>query len=143
MATFHYDVCNGTENANILVGQSHFIKTVEDIYEAIVNTVPNMKFGIAFNEVSGACLTRVDGNDAALMENATGNAQLIGAGHVFVVSMREGYPINVLNRSRGSTRSPDRTRPRHSRSNRRQQPQGHRIHYRRRMAPRPVKKNRL
>ena len=88
------------ENGNIVVGQSHFIKTVEDIYEAIVNTVPQMKFGIAFNEASGACLTRIDGNDAALKENATSNAQLIAAGHTFVVSMREGYPINVLGRIR-------------------------------------------
>ncbi len=88
------------ENANIVVGQSHFIKTVEDLYEAIVNTVPQMKFGIAFNEASGACLTRVDGNDAALQENATRNAQAIGAGHVFVVAMRDGYPINVLSRIR-------------------------------------------
>jgi uncharacterized protein len=88
------------ENGNIIVGQSHFIKTVEDIYEAIVNTVPQMKFGIAFNEASGACLTRVDGNDGALKENATRNAQSIAAGHTFVVSMRDGYPINVLGRIR-------------------------------------------
>lgn len=88
------------ENGNIVVGQSHFIKTVEDLYEAIVNTVPQMKFGIAFNEASGACLTRVDGNDAALQESATRNAQAIAAGHVFVIAMREGYPINVLGRIR-------------------------------------------
>jgi adenosine/AMP kinase len=88
------------ENANIIVGQSHFIKTVEDIYEAIVNTVPQMKFGVAFNEASGACLTRTDGNDAALIENATTNAQTIAAGHTFVVSMKDGYPINVLARIR-------------------------------------------
>jgi uncharacterized protein len=88
------------ENGNLIVGQSHFIKTVEDIYEAIVNTVPQMKFGIAFNEASGACLIRVDGNDDELKENATNNAQLIAAGHTFVVSMREGYPINVLGRIR-------------------------------------------
>jgi len=88
------------ENGNIVVGQSHFIKTVEDLYEAIVNTVPQMKFGIAFNEASGACLTRVDGNDLALKENATANAQLIAAGHTFVISMRDGYPINVLGRIR-------------------------------------------
>ena len=75
------------ENANIIVGQSHFIKTVEDLYEAIVNTVPQAKFGIAFNEASGACLTSVDGNDADLMAAATRNAQLIGAGHVFVIAM--------------------------------------------------------
>jgi adenosine/AMP kinase len=88
------------ENGNIIVGQSHFIKTVEDIYEAIVNTVPQMKFGVAFNEASGACLTRVDGNDADLQANATANAQLIAAGHTFVISMRDGYPINVLGRIR-------------------------------------------
>ena len=88
------------ENANIIVGQSHFIKTVEDLYEAIVNTVPQMKFGIAFNEASGACLTRVDGNDDDLKANATRNAQAIGAGHTFVIAMRDGYPINVLGRIR-------------------------------------------
>jgi len=88
------------ENGNIIVGQSHFIKTVEDIYEAIVNTVPQMKFGIAFNEASGACLTRFDGNDAVLIDNATRNAQSIAAGHIFVVSMTAGYPINVLGRIR-------------------------------------------
>jgi adenosine/AMP kinase len=88
------------ENGNIIIGQSHFIKTVEDLYEAIVNTVPQMKFGIAFNEASGACLTRVDGNDADLQANATANAQLIAAGHTFVISMRDGYPINVLGRIR-------------------------------------------
>ena len=88
------------ENGNIIVGQSHFIKTVEDLYEAIVNTVPQMKFGVAFNEASGACLTRVDGNDADLKANATRNAQAIGAGHTFVIAMRDGYPINVLGRIR-------------------------------------------
>ena len=88
------------ENANIIVGQSHFIKTVEDLYEAIVNTVPQMKFGIAFNEASGACLTRVDGNDEALQECATKNAQALAAGHTFVIVMRDGYPINVLSRIR-------------------------------------------
>jgi len=88
------------ENGNIIVGQSHFIKTVEDLYEAIVNTAPQMKFGIAFNEASGVCLTRVDGNDAELKANAARNAQLIGAGHAFIVSMRDGFPINVLGRIR-------------------------------------------
>src|SRR5258708_32788538 len=88
------------ENGNIIVGQSHFIKTVEDLYEAIVNTVPQMKFGIAFNEASGDCLIRVDGNDPELEANATENAQAVAAGHTFFISMREGYPINVLNRIR-------------------------------------------
>jgi adenosine/AMP kinase len=85
------------ENGNLVIGQSHFIKTVEDVYEAIVNTVPQMKFGIAFNEASGPCLTRVDGNDDELKALAARNATLIGAGHIFVVAMREGYPINILN----------------------------------------------
>src|SRR5438876_8929159 len=88
------------ENGNLIVGQSHFIKTVEDLYEAIVGTVPQMKFGIAFNEASGACLTRVDGNDDALKAAATRNAQALAAGHTFVVALRDGYPINVLGRIR-------------------------------------------
>jgi adenosine/AMP kinase len=88
------------ENGNIILGQSHFIKTVEDLYEAIVNTVPQMKFGIAFNEASGACLTRVEGNDADLKAMATRNAQAISAGHAFVIAMRDGYPINILSRIR-------------------------------------------
>lgn len=85
------------ENGNLVIGQSHFIKTVEDIYEAIVNTVPQMKFGIAFNEASGPCLTRVDGNDDGLKALVTRNAQAIAAGHAFVVAMRDGYPISILN----------------------------------------------
>src|SRR5579863_5153471 len=86
------------EGGNIVFGQTHFIKSVEDLYEALVNTVPQMKFGIAFNEASGPCLTRVDGNDDALKAMAARNATAVGAGHVFVVAMREGYPINVLGR---------------------------------------------
>jgi adenosine/AMP kinase len=86
------------EGGNLILGQSHFIKTVEDIYEAIVNTVPQMKFGIAFNEASGPCLTRVDGNDDALKALAARNAAALAAGHTFIVVMREGYPINVLGR---------------------------------------------
>jgi len=86
------------EGANIIVGQSHFIKTVEDIYEAIVNTVPQMKFGVAFNEASGPCLTRFDGNDEALTQTAIRNATAIAAGHTFVVVMTGGFPINVLGR---------------------------------------------
>ncbi len=86
------------EGGNLILGQSHFIKTVEDIYEAIVNTVPQMKFGVAFNEASGPCLVRVDGNDDALKALAVKNASAIAAGHTFVVVMRDGYPINVLSR---------------------------------------------
>jgi adenosine/AMP kinase len=85
------------ENGNIIVGHSHFIKTVEDLYEAMVNTVPQMKFGVAFNEASGPCLTRVDGNDAELQQVAIRNASAVGAGHMFVIAMREAYPINVTN----------------------------------------------
>lgn len=86
------------ENGNIIVGQSHFIKTVEDVYEAILNTSSHIQFGVAFNEASGDCLTRFDGNDEALRQNAIQNAAAIGAGHVFVVSLRNGFPINVLGR---------------------------------------------
>ena len=86
------------EAGNVIVGQTHFIKSVEDIYEAIVNTAPQMKFGVAFNEASGPCLVRADGNDDALKDMAIRNAVALAAGHVFVVVMREGYPINVLKR---------------------------------------------
>ncbi len=86
------------QDGNVIVGQTHFIKTVEDLCEAIVNTVPQAKFGVAFNEASGACLTRVDGNDVELKAVAGRNAAAIGAGHIFVVTLREAYPINVLNR---------------------------------------------
>ena len=85
-------------DGNIIVGQSHFIKTVEDIYEAIVNTNPGMKFGVAFNEASGPCLTRVDGNDEEMKAVATRNAAAIAAGHTFVVVLRGGFPINILGR---------------------------------------------
>jgi adenosine/AMP kinase len=86
------------ENGNLIVGQSHFIKTVEDIYEAMVNTSPHLQFGIAFNEASGDCLTRADGNDEELKQNAISNASALAAGHVFVVALRNGFPINVLGR---------------------------------------------
>jgi adenosine/AMP kinase len=85
------------EGANVVLGQSHFIKTVEDVYEAIATAVPQMKFGVAFNEASGPCLTRVDGNDDELKAVAARNATAIGAGHVFVVVLTGGFPINVLN----------------------------------------------
>jgi adenosine/AMP kinase len=85
------------EGANIVVGQSHFIKTVEDLFEAVVNTVSQAKFGLAFSEASGPCLVRHDGNDRELRLSAIRNVQAIGAGHVFVLIMREAYPINLLN----------------------------------------------
>ncbi len=84
-------------DANIIIGQSHFIKTVEDVYEAVVGAVPQAKFGLAFNESSGPCLTRCDGNDEELRTIAVRNAQALGAGHVFVLIVREAYPINLLN----------------------------------------------
>jgi uncharacterized protein len=84
------------ENANIVLGQSHFIKTVEDVYEAMVNSAPQVKFGIAFNEASGPCLTRADGNDAELQAAAVEMATAVGAGHFFAVVMRDAFPINTL-----------------------------------------------
>ena len=84
-------------DANIIVGQSHFIKTVEDLYEAVVTTVPQARFGLAFNESSGPCLTRTEGNDEELRAAAVENAHALGAGHVFVLLLRNAYPINVLN----------------------------------------------
>lgn len=86
------------EGSNLILGQAHFIKTVEDLYEALVTAAPGLKFGIAFNEASGACLTRVEGNDDELRGAAAKNAQDLGAGHIFVVLLRDAYPINVLNR---------------------------------------------
>jgi len=86
------------ESANVIIGQTHFIKSVEDLYEAIVGTVPGVKFGIAFCEASGPCLVRVEGNDDKLMKLAAENALKIGAGHTFIVILENAYPINVLNR---------------------------------------------
>ena len=83
-------------DANIIIGQSHFIKTVEDLYEAVVNTVPQARFGLAFNESSGPSLTRTEGNDEELRAAAVKNAQALGAGHVFVLLLRNAYPLNVL-----------------------------------------------
>lgn len=81
---------------NIIFGMSHFIKTVEDLYEAMVNSVPNIKFGLAFNEASGPCLVRKEGTDNDLMEIAVENLRRIGAGHTFLIVMKEAFPINVL-----------------------------------------------
>ncbi len=84
------------EGANIIFGQSHFIKTVEDLYEAMVNSVPNVKFGLAFNEASGPCLIRKDGTDAELIDIAAQNLKKLGAGHTFLIIMQDCFPINVL-----------------------------------------------
>ncbi|MEW6685273.1 MAG: adenosine-specific kinase [Candidatus Edwardsbacteria bacterium] len=85
------------EDTNIILGQAHFIKTVEDLYEAMVNSVPEMKFGIAFCESSGACLVRVEGNDEELKKLAGQNALNLGAGHSFIIILKNAFPINVLN----------------------------------------------
>jgi hypothetical protein len=85
------------EGANVILGQSHFIKTVEDLYEILVSSVPGGKFGIAFCESSGPCLVRAVGTDEELRQAAIRNAQAVGAGHVFVLILKEAYPINVLN----------------------------------------------
>ena len=86
------------ETINFILGQSHFIKSVEDLHEALVNTVPGIKFGLAFCEASGACLVRWSGNDEAMIALATTNALAVGAGHSFFIFLAEGfYPINVLN----------------------------------------------
>jgi len=85
------------EDLNVILGQSHFIKTVEDLHEACVNAAPGIRFGIAFCEASGPCLVRWSGNDDELIDVAVRNAQAIGAGHSFVIALRDGFPINVLN----------------------------------------------
>ncbi|MCX6037207.1 MAG: adenosine-specific kinase [Chloroflexi bacterium] len=86
------------EDVNFILGQTHFIKSVEDIHEALVNAVPGIKFGLAFCEASDKCLVRWSGTDEAMIELAKKNAQAIGAGHSFIVFLGEGfYPINVLN----------------------------------------------
>jgi uncharacterized protein len=84
-------------DANVIIGQAHFIKTVEDLYEAVVAAVPAVKFGVAFCEASGPCLIRHTGTDAGLEDAAVRTAQAIGAGHVFVVMLGNAFPINVLN----------------------------------------------
>lgn len=84
------------EDMNFILGQSHFVKTVEDVYEAVVNTSPQIKFGVAFCEASMKRLVRFDGNDDALIELAKKNALAIGAGHSFILFMEGGFPINVL-----------------------------------------------
>jgi len=85
------------EGANIILGQSHFIKTIEDLYEILISAVPGMKFGVAFCEASGPCLIRFDGNDEELKAAAVKIASDVGAGHSFVIVMTDGFPINVLN----------------------------------------------
>ena len=85
------------EGCNIILGQTHFIKTAEDLYEIIATTVPQATFGIAFTEASGPCLIRREGNDDSLTNACIANLERIGAGHVFMVILKDAFPINVLN----------------------------------------------
>ncbi len=84
------------EGSNFILGQTHFIKTAEDLYEIIATTVPGARFGVAFNEASGPCLIRTEGNDEELIQGCVAALQAIGAGHVFCVLLRDAFPINVL-----------------------------------------------
>jgi len=88
---------NYPEGCNIIFGMSHFIKTVEDLFETLVNSCPNIKFGLAFNEASGPCLVRKEGTDNELIEIAVENQKRIGAGHTFLIILKNAFPINVLN----------------------------------------------
>jgi adenosine/AMP kinase len=85
------------DDLNVIVGQSHFIKTVEDLHEALAGVSPHLRFGVAFCEASGPCLVRCSGNDDRLVELATRNAIAVGAGHSFFVFVEDGYPVNILN----------------------------------------------
>jgi len=85
------------EGCNIILAQSHFIKTVEDVYEALASSAPGIRFGLAFSESSGECLVRVDGNDEELKKAAAENALALGCGHSLNILLRDAYPINVLN----------------------------------------------
>jgi len=94
LATITVDI---PEGCNVILGQTHFIKTVEDLYEIIATTVPQAKFGIAFTEASGPCLIRTEGNDEGLISSCIKTLQAIGAGHVFCIYLKNAFPINVLN----------------------------------------------
>lgn len=86
-----------SDDLNLILGQAHFIKTVEDIYEVLVSTIPNIKFGLGFCESSGKCLIRCEGTDENLKNLAAQNAQNLSAGHCFIIFLKDCYPINVLN----------------------------------------------
>lgn len=89
------------EGANVIIGQSHFIKTVQDLYEILIASSPHLKFGLAFSEASGHCLVRHEGNDFDLEKLATDSAYALACGHVFVIFLKDGFPINVLNAVKG------------------------------------------
>jgi len=84
------------EGCNIILGQSHFIKTVEDLYEILIAAVPGIQFGVAFNEASGPCLVRHQGNNQELVQSATDNIRNVAAGHTFLIVLKNAFPINVL-----------------------------------------------
>jgi len=90
-------IAKPSDNVNVIVGQAHFIKTLEDLFEALVQAVPGVRFGVAFNEASGPCLVRHTGTDPGLERAATDAALAIGAGHIFVVMLGNAFPVNVLN----------------------------------------------
>src|SRR2546428_962337 len=94
LKTVRVEIPQGT---NIILGQTHFIKTAEDLYEILAASSPHIKFGVAFTEASGPCLIRYEGNDPDLAQKAVGILQSIGAGHVFTILLRDAFPINVLN----------------------------------------------
>jgi uncharacterized protein len=94
---FHAVKINIPENCNIIMGQSHFIKTAEDLYEVMVNSVPGAKFGVAFSEASGPCLIRVEGTDDDMKAAAVENLKEIACGHSFCIMMKDSFPVNVLN----------------------------------------------
>jgi adenosine/AMP kinase len=98
MVTFTSIIIKPTEGVNVILGQTHFIKTAEDLYEALVNAVPNIKFGVAFCEASGPCLVRHEGNDAELRKAAAEKALELACGHSFIILMQNAYPINVLDK---------------------------------------------
>jgi len=85
------------EGLNVIVGQAHFVKTIEDLHEALAGASPHLRFGIAFCEASGPCLIRQSGNADDLVDLAARNAEAIGAGHSFIIFLRDGFPVNVLN----------------------------------------------
>jgi adenosine/AMP kinase len=85
------------DGANIILGQTHFIKTAEDLYEILAGASPHIRFGVAFTEASGPCLIRYEGNDPVLAQSAVATVEAIGAGHVFAIFIRDAFPINVLN----------------------------------------------
>lgn len=88
---------NKPQDLNVIIGQAHFIKTVEDLYEVLIGSTPSIKFGLAFNEASDKCLVRLEGNDEELKNISLINALGIGYGHIFFIALKDSYPINVLN----------------------------------------------